>query len=112
MTASSPSGDQPLTITAAWPETANAGARVSNMHVYQWDQDHTGIYLMMGHLGLPIWVAPDDRQRWEQDHPDNRAAVEPLGAFYMTEKIAKDFCRGLAKHLGLTVVEGTPGAAS
>lgn len=112
MTASSPSDEEPLTITAAWPQTANAGARVSNIQVYQWDLNHTGIYLMMGHMGLPIWLAPGDRERWEEDHPDHRVAVETLGAFYIPEQVAKDLCRGLATHLGLTITEGTSGAAS
>lgn len=101
-----------VTITMAWPETANAGARVSNVHVYQWDKDRTGVYLMMGHVGLPIWVAPDDQERWQRDHPDNRIAVEPLGAFYMTEQDARALCIGFARHLGLTVVEGASGADS
>ena len=104
-------GDAPasVTIIAAWPQTANAGARVTNVNAYQWDQSHAGVYLMMGHLGFPpLWVAPGDRERWEQDRPDNRIAVEPLGAFYMTETVAKDFCKGFAKYLGLTVVEEDP----
>jgi hypothetical protein len=112
MTASTSGGDQPVTITAAWPQTANAGTRVSNISAYQWDQDRTGVYLIMGHVGIPLWVAPGDREHWEQDHPDHRIAVEPLGSFYMTEKVAKDLCRRFATHLGLTVVEGDPDDAS
>lgn len=109
MTASAPGGES-VTITAAWPQTANAGARVANIHAYQWDQNHSGVYVMMGHLGIPMWVAPDDRALWEKDHPDNRVPVEPLGAFYMNETVAKEFCKGLAAYLGLTVVEGAAGA--
>ena len=112
-TASAPGGDNDeVTMTVAWPETANTEARVANIHAYQWDQDRTGVYLLMGHVGIPLWLAPDDRQRWEKAHPDRRVAVEPLGAFYMTTKVARDFCKGLASHLGLTVVEEASGATS
>jgi hypothetical protein len=111
MTASFPGGGQ-VTITAAWPHTAHVGARVSNIHLYQWDQERTGLYLIMGHIGLPIWETPDDRVRWEEDHPDHRVAVETLGTFYMTEQVARDLCEGLVAHLGLTVVEKAPGAAT
>lgn len=111
MTASSPDAES-VTITAEWPQSANAGARVTNIHAYQWDKDRTGIYLMLGHLGLPLWVAPDDRERWEQVHPDHRIPVETLGAFYMTEQVAKDFCRRFAAHLGFSVIEGKPDVAS
>jgi hypothetical protein len=88
---------------------ANSGAQVCNLHAWQWDQDRVGVYLMFGYLGLPVWVAPGDQERWEAEHPDKRVAVDTLGSFYMTERVAKDLCRGLATHLGLSVSEGTTG---
>ena len=113
MTSSSPPGDeQPLTITASWPPDANAGAQVSNLQAWQWDQDRVGVYVMFGHIGVPVFVAPGDRERWEAEHPDSRLPVDTLGAFYLTERVAKDLCLGLANHLGLPVTEGAPGAAT
>ena len=111
MTSSTPSRDE-ITITAAWPSTANAGARVSNMHAYQWDKDRLGLYLMMGHIGLPIWLAPEDREIWEAEHPGNRVPVETLGTFYMNRADATAFCVGLARHLGLTIAGESPDAAN
>jgi hypothetical protein len=105
-----PSGDA-VTVAVEWPSTANAGARVANIYAYQWDQDRTGLYLLVGHVGIPVWVGPGDRERWEEANPDNRIEVESLGAFYMTDKVARDLCKGLANHLGMAVVEGAPGAA-
>jgi hypothetical protein len=107
MTSSSGSRDDEITITAAWPSTAHAGARVSNVHAFQWDKDRMGIYLMMGHVGLPIWLAPGDREIWEAEHPGYRIPVETLGAFYMNKLDAMTFCVKLAQHLGL-VIEGVP----
>ncbi|OBG25428.1 hypothetical protein A5673_09075 [Mycobacterium sp. E3198] len=111
MTSSSASPDDEITITAAWPSAANSGARVSNIHAYQWDKDRLGIYLMVGHVGLPVWVAPGDRERWEQEHPDNRVPVDVLGAFYMNRADATALCIGLARHLGFAIGEVSPDAA-
>jgi hypothetical protein len=94
-----------------WPSDANSRAQVSNMNAFQWDAERAGIYLLLGHIGPPIWLTTQQALEFMQDNPEPTLPVEALGTFYMNTAIATQFCKALASHLGLEIVEGGPGAS-
>ena len=97
-----PAGDIiAVEVTASWPADANKRALVSNMHVFQWDPAHDGVYVLLGYTAPPIWLTPEQGRQWVQDNPNQTIPVETLGVFFMTTNVAKEFCRTLAKHPGL-----------
>jgi hypothetical protein len=101
MTDSGPAPFQ-IQVQAVWPEGIASAAQVVNQFAISDDATSPGaVYLMLGHLGAPVFVSPEQaEQRLKQQ--GNAIPINPRGAFYMTmgniERLRDLLTDHLAKH--------------
>lgn len=102
-------GGEPVEIQmqAAWPDGLTEQAQVVNQFAMLNDNtpEAPGVYLLLGHLGAPIWLTPEiARQRAAESN--YVLPIAPRGSYFMTRQRAEELWTTLGKHLGKIVDQG------
>ncbi|WP_395705256.1 hypothetical protein [Rhodococcus ruber] len=101
-------GGEPVEIQmqAVWPEGVSEQAQVVNQFALLNDNTpgEPGVYLLVGHLGAPIWLTPEiARQRAAE--ANYVLPIAPRGAYFMTRQRAEELWSILGKHLGKDITQ-------
>lgn len=105
MAAMSPAGegtntDATFEIPLAWPVDLASQAVPVNQALFAWDQDNREvIYVMLGHLGPPIWLSEEAAKEHTAQFGD-AIPVQPRGSFIITRSRAEEIWGALGRHLG------------
>ncbi|WKN53749.1 hypothetical protein HJ581_0008055 [Rhodococcus opacus] len=99
---------QEFQFQIAWPDGIADQAQVANQFMIANDgsepngPDNAGIYLLVGHVGAPLWATSPEAAQERVANFGTSIPVQPKGAFFMTRGKAHELWETLGKHLGVS----------
>lgn len=92
---------QELTFQTRWPEGLTENAQVINQFAMVNDNTpgEPGMYLLLGHIGAPVWTTPDHARQIAEE-TSGILGIAPRGSFFLSRFRAEELWGMLGKHLG------------
>jgi len=98
-------GDNSTTVDfelqVLWPFDTVSEPQVVNQAAFSWDQQYRDtIYIAFGHIGPPLWLTPEARDKGIAELGGKFIPVTPRGTFAMSRGRAEEIWEALGRHLG------------